>query len=90
FFLRNIYRFTRTTKFEHYIRTVPLKFQPVEIFVESKVNSNLYWTINLILILSHEEVSDQGNEHIHSGLLTPFYHSLLILNGHSLLVVSYP
>jgi len=32
-------------------------------------------------------VLERGNEHIHSGLLIPFYYSLLILNGHSFLVV---
>lgn len=72
---------------EHYTRTVPRKFNPAEIPVGSDVNSTLYWTINRNLILFHEGVLDRGNEHIHSRLLIPFYHSLLILNGHSLLVV---
>ena len=76
-----------TGNLEHYARTVPRKLNPAEISVGSDVNSTLYWTINLNLILSHEEVLDRGNEHIHLGLLFPFYHSLLILNGHSLLVV---
>jgi len=76
-----------TGNLEHYARTVPQKLNLAEISVGSDVNSPLYWTINLNLILSHEWVLDRGNEHIHSGLLFPSYHSLLILNGHSLLVV---
>jgi len=76
-----------TTNLEHYTQTVPWKFNPVEISVRSNVNSTLYWTINRNLILSHVEVLDRRNEHVHSGLRIPFYHSLLILNGHSLSVI---
>ncbi|CAA0359017.1 unnamed protein product [Arabidopsis thaliana] len=76
-----------TGNLEHYAWTVPQKLNLAEISVGSDVNSTLYWTINLNLILSHEWVLDRGNEHIHSGLLFPSYHSLLILNGHSLLVI---
>jgi len=62
----------KTANLEHYILIVPMKFKPVKISVGFDFNSILYWTINMILILSQEEVLDQGNEHIHSGLLMPF------------------
>jgi len=76
-----------TTTLEDYTQTVSRKINPSEISVGCDVNFTLYWTINLNLILSHEKVLDRGNEHIHSRFFIPFYHSRLILNGHSFLVV---
>jgi len=76
-----------TGNLEHYARTVPWKLKPAKNSVGSDVNYTLYWTFNLNLIFSHEGVFDRGNEHIHSRLLILFYHSLLILDDHSFLVV---
>jgi len=54
-----------TGNLECYAWTIPWKLNPTKSFVGSDVNSTLYWTINLNLILYHKGVLDQGNEHIH-------------------------